>query len=145
VLGLSGARTVWKSAQRMHFKFAFYRFLRWSPFRPGTTPSRWAKSRTLLRVYSPPLPQNLDPPTSKRRFQVDFPSLGRDCHHTVDLPINLHVHRSEGELPSRKHSRFEVRCFSNPKSRVLMRFFPQLSRAYCRVLLRTTAHWRKQQ
>ncbi len=52
-------------------------------------------------------------PLSKTPFpcQVDLPSLGRDCHHTVDLPLNLHVHRSEGELPSRKHPRFEVRCF----------------------------------
>ena len=49
--------------------------------------------------------------TSERSFQVDFPSLGRDCHHPVDLPLDLHIHRSKGELSSRKHSRFEVRCF----------------------------------
>lgn len=57
VLGLSGAHTVWKSVQLMPSKYAFYRSPRWSPFRPGTTPSRWVKSRTPLRVYSPPLPK----------------------------------------------------------------------------------------
>jgi Ca2+:H+ antiporter len=72
VLGLSGVHTVWKSVQHMHFKCVFYRSPRWSPFRPGTTPSRWAKSRTLLRVYSLPLPK-FGFPSSKRRFRLIFP------------------------------------------------------------------------
>jgi hypothetical protein len=42
-------------------------------------------------------------------YQVDLPTLGRDCHHIVNLPVNVHLHRGEGQLPSWKYPRFEVR------------------------------------
>ena len=48
-------------------------------------------------------------------YQVDLPSLGRDRHHTVNLPANLHIHRSEGQLPSWEYPRLEVSLsFSSP-------------------------------
>jgi hypothetical protein len=46
-------------------------------------------------------------------YQVDLPTLGRDCYHIVNLLINVYIYRSEGQLPPRKYPRLEVRllCF----------------------------------
>jgi len=44
-------------------------------------------------------------------YQVDLPTLGRDCHHIVNLLINIHVHRSKGQLSPWEYPRLEVRFF----------------------------------
>ena len=45
-------RVVWKSVQRTPFRCAFSRSPRWSPFRHGMIPLRWAKPPILSRVLS---------------------------------------------------------------------------------------------
>ena len=63
--------TVWKSVQHTPFRFAFYRFLRWSPFRRGMTLPRWVRVPTHLRESffqkkSGPNPEDI-------RFRLIFP------------------------------------------------------------------------
>ena len=67
-------------------------------------PPRWVKPPILSRVLSFLYPERL-----LTIYQVDLPSLGRDCYHIVNLLINVYVHRGEGQLPSRKHPRLKVR------------------------------------
>jgi hypothetical protein len=108
--------TAWKSVLHMPCKCAFCRSPQWSRFRRGTIPPRWVKAQIPLREFIQPF-ENLGPfffNNKGHRFitQVDLPSLGRDCHHTVNLLVNVHIHRSEGQLPSWKYTRFEVRLFA---------------------------------
>lgn len=42
-------------------------------------------------------------------YQVDLPTLGRDCYHIVNLLVDVYIYRGEGQLPPRKYPRLEVR------------------------------------
>jgi hypothetical protein len=123
---------VWKSAQRTPFKCAFCRSPRWSRFRHGTIQPRWVKSPILSRVLSflhPEQPLLII-------YQANLPTLGRDCYHIVNLLINVYIHRGEGQLPSRKYPRLEVRllcfiyCIIQSRPRTLIQLLLFFIRSY---------------